>query len=331
MDKEKNVWLTWHYQARSRNLAKIFNLKLYEYFRNKNLFERHLFSFFWAIKILFKVRPKIVFIQYSFLLLLIVAVYKKIRFKKVLLVVDCHTKALRRRATGVFASLFWRLKTWSFNAADLTIISNEGLIRDISELHNNFVILPDKISEERIEKLKSKKEKYCVYISSFQIDEPFEEVLKASELLKNKLKFYWTGKCPTKVKEVKNNFPNVKFTDYLSFPDYYNLIGNADCLLALTTEDDCLQSGAYEALNMEVPFVISNKKALQSYFQNAAIYTSHNPSDIAEAIENAISNRDIIKHNILKIKSLRNKEFDEISAKIKNIMDAQTKRLKASF
>jgi len=31
---------------------------------------------------------------------------------------------------------------------------------------------------------------------------------------------------------------------FVLFDEYYNLIANADCLLVLTNEDDCLQSGA---------------------------------------------------------------------------------------
>jgi len=54
--------------------------------------------------------------------------------------------------------------------------------------------------------------------------------------------------------------------------EYYNLISNADCLLALTYEDDCLQSGAYEAFGIEVSRVISESKALRDYFGESAIY-----------------------------------------------------------
>jgi len=91
--------------------------------------------------------------------------------------------------------------------------------------------------------------------------------------------------------------------------EYYNLISNADCLLALTYEDDCLQSGAYEALGVEVPIVISDSKALRDYFGESAIYTDHNPINIASNIQKAIKNRMKLQINEINIKNLRNEEF----------------------
>ena len=96
---------------------------------------------------------------------------------------------------------------------------------------------------------------------------------------------------------------------FVLFDEYYNLIANADCLLALTYEDDCLQSGAYEALSVEVPMVISDSKALRDYFGKSAIYTDHNPINISNNIQKAIENRMKLQKNEIYIKNLRNEEF----------------------
>jgi hypothetical protein len=45
-----------------------------------------------------------------------------------------------------------------------------------------------------------------------------------------------------------------------------------------------LQSGAYEALGVEVQMVISDSKALRDYFGESVIYTDHNPINIAKNI-----------------------------------------------
>ena len=222
------------------------------------------------------------------MLLLIVAFYKTFRFNKVILIADCHTKALRRKAPGVLNYVFWPLKKYSFRFVNLSIISNSGLLPDIKKLHNNFLILPDKIPDIKIKSDKPYPIKYCVNISSFSVDEPFDQILEVSEILKRTIKIFWTGKYPQKVHFIKEKYPNIEFTDYMSFDNYYNLIGNADCLIALTTEEDCLQSGAYEALCFEIPPIISDTKALRSYFQDAAIYTNHSPKNVAEAILKAL-------------------------------------------
>jgi hypothetical protein len=318
------IWITWHFQARSRNLAKVLNLEIKEYFQNKNVLIRHLFSSIWTIKILVKNKPSVIFIQYSYLLLLLLYVYKILKRRNLILVVDCHTKALRRKATGIFNYIFWPLKKLSFEAADLSIISNEGLAKDIKKLHNNFIILPDMIPQiESINSKSSFRGDYCVYISSFAVDEPFDEMLKVSELLKRKLELYWTGKIPTMIEKYISDYSNIHFTDYLKVDEYYNLIGNAKCLIALTTEEDCLQSGAYEAISVEVPVVISDTYSLKQFFGSAAVYTNNDSNSIYNAILNAINMKEILRSEMQKLKVRRNVEFEQKIEKILKFVNSR--------
>jgi len=316
----KTVWLSWHYAARSRNLAKVLNIPILEYFNNKNALQRHALSSFWTIWMLFKHRPKVVVIQLSFMLLNLVAIYKIFTFGKTVIIVDCHTKALRRKAKGVLNKIFWPIKRFTFSLVNLSIISNNGMKKDIDELHNNYLILPDKIPENIIKTDPNKSEKYCVYISAFAVDEPFEEIFEVAKLLKDELDIYWTGKRPKSLPLPEEVPENLKFTGFISFEDYYNLIGNSDCVLALTTEEDCLQSGAYEALNVEVPMVITDSFALREYFDNSAVYTNHEPEQIAKNILKAIENSSDQINNIKRIKELRNAEFFEKIDKIEELL-----------
>jgi len=318
--KRNKVWLTWHYSARSRNLASFLELNLNEKFIVGNVLTRHMLSSFWTILILLKKRPAIIFIQLSFLLLLISALYKVFRFGNVVLIADCHTKALRRKAKGVFNIIFWPIKKLSFKFVNLSIISNEEMIPDIISLHPNFVILPDKIPGIKFEQ-RENEVKYCVYVSSFAVDEPFEEIIKVAEYLNPKIRLYWTGKIPKNKIDDITTPDNLVFTDYLSFKDYYNLLGNSSCVIALTTEKGCLQSGAYEALSLEIPLVISDTSALKNYFQNSAVYTSHDPEDVYKSILIAIEMNNELKDNCKKIKITRNKEFEESIQRIRQLVD----------
>jgi len=250
----------------------------------------------------------------------------------VIIIADCHTKALRRRAKGIVNKIFWPLKKFSFYKVNLAIISNVGMVKDVTELTKSYIILPDKIPEINVRKELDKKEKYCVYISSFAVDEPVREIFEAAKLLDSDIKLYWTGKI---VKEKINGFvipDNLKFTDYLSFDDYYKLIANADCILALTTEEDCLQSGAYEALSVETPMVISDTKALREFFLDAAVYTKHLPENIANNIHFAITNfQELIKKEI-KLRELRNNEFIKKIRELKTLINKyETKKLEKVY
>lgn len=321
---KSGIWITWHLQVRSQNLAKALNLEIYEYFRNDNIFLRHLFSTLWTIKLLYLKKPNIIFIQYSYLLLIVILFYKKLFNRQAILVVDCHTKALRRRVEGIFSKIFWVLKQISFYAANLTIISNEGLIKDIKKLHDKYIILPDKIPTLiPVKSDISNNRNYCVYISSFAVDEPLEVMLKVSKLLNNSLVLYWTGRIPKKFENIISEYNNIIFTDYLSLEDYYSLIGNAQCLIALTVEEDCLQSGAYEAISLEVPVVLSDTVSLKSFFGSAAVYTKHEPKLVINAINKAVKSREILQNEMLKLKNIRNIEFEQKIEEIRKFINAK--------
>ena len=88
---------------------------------------------------------------------------------------------------------------------------------------------------------------------------------------------------------------------FVLFDEYYNLIANADCLLVLTNKDDCFQSGAYEALAVEIPMVISDNNALLNYFSSSAVYSSHIPAEIKSNILYAVENNEYFRNEIRKI------------------------------
>ncbi|MGB5847620.1 MAG: hypothetical protein WBH40_03970 [Ignavibacteriaceae bacterium] len=88
---------------------------------------------------------------------------------------------------------------------------------------------------------------------------------------------------------------------FVLFDEYYNLIANADCLLALTNEDDSLQAGAFEALAVETPMVISDTNALLKYFLSSAVYSSHIPPEIKSNILYAVENNEYFRNEIRKI------------------------------
>ena len=318
-NSSKRIWITWHYAARSRNLAKELNLELHEFQIVFNKLVRHTISPLWTVWILAKSRPKVVYLQYSFLLLLIVDFYKLLFSNKIMIVADCHTKALRRCVNGFLAGPFWKLKKFSFKHIDLAIVSNKGMIKDIEKLNCAYMILPDKIPGHISVNKSPKPYTYCVYVSSFAVDEPFEEIFEVAQLLGPNIKLFWTGKIPHHHISGINIPENINFTGYLSFEDYYNLIGNADAVLALTTESDCLQSGAYEALGIGIPMVVSDTEALRAYFGNAALYTSHNPDMIAKSIKEIINNNSEYLKEIKRIRTLRNNEFELIINELKKI------------
>jgi hypothetical protein len=296
-------------------MSKVLDIPILEYFNNKNAIIRHSFSTLWTIYILLKERPKVIFIQLSFMLLNIIALYKILTLGRTIIVADCHTKALRRKAKGPLFYIFWPIKKATFKLVNISIVSNVGMEKDIKELHDNYLMIPDKIPE--IEQLRNNNsEKYFVYVSSFAVDEPFDEIFEVVKKIPNEIKLYWTGKIPKNISIPENKPSNLIFTDYISFEEYYQLISNASAILALTTEDDCLQSGAYEALAVQTPMVLTDSAALRTYFGNSALYTNHSPDEIAEKLILTLNNKENLIKNSQEVKKLRDDEYNIIVKKL---------------
>ena len=138
-----NVFITWHFCQRSRSLADRLTIPILEISPEGRSFYRFSYCSAWTIYILVKFRPRVIVVQNSFLLLFILAVYKLIRTKPTTIICDCHTKALRRRAAGVFGDLFWRTKVWSFSKTNLCLVHNKEQTPDVAILSKNYLILPD--------------------------------------------------------------------------------------------------------------------------------------------------------------------------------------------
>jgi glycosyltransferase involved in cell wall biosynthesis len=310
MTDKRHCWITWNRSARSRTLARALNVALHEISIESNLLARHVLSPLLTIRLLIKERPRVVYLQYSFLLLIVVAIYKLVYLFRTVIVCDCHTKAIRRTAPGPLNWLFWPLKKLSFRFADVTIVSNTGMTDDIRRLHSNFYILPDKIPVISFDKPRTRNATYYVYISSFAVDEPVREIFEVAAALNPNEKIYWTGRIPHDFHIPADKPRNLIFTGYLNDADYHSLIGNADCLLALTTEENCLQCGAYEALAVNVPMILSDTYALRQYFGEAAIYTNHTPHNIVQSLHHAISNKTQLTEEMEGVATRRRAEFE---------------------
>ena len=138
--KSNGIWITWNLSRRSKNLSDALDIPIFEYVFEGGVLKRHLGNALFSIVSLVIHRPRIIYLQYSFLLLIVIILYKRIMTGNVVVVCDCHTKALRRHLSGKLGQLFWKLKFWSFKHADLSIVSDEGMVADIEILTKTYRI-----------------------------------------------------------------------------------------------------------------------------------------------------------------------------------------------
>lgn len=306
----KRVWLTWEHQIRNVELALAFNAKLccLADFR-ASLKGNRLFKYLKLIKktlqILREERPTTVFCQSpSFILAAVAVLCKKMLKYKV--IVDSHNFTLDPnthkliRAISVITRYF----------ANANIITNIDMAYTLSiQYAKNIITLPDKLPKiENFNVSKNQHEPIVFYICSFNSDEPYLEVLKAAQTFYNlgiPIQFKIPGnfkKIPNWSQVSKTRSPNVSFLGYLDRKDYDFELRSSTIVVDLTTRESTLLCGAYEAVSVETPLLLSNTKVLQNYFEGA-IFTQNDSDSIFYSLEYMIAHLPELKNKMKAIKS----------------------------
>jgi glycosyltransferase involved in cell wall biosynthesis len=79
--------------------------------------------------------------------------------------------------------------------------------------------------------------------------------------------------------------PNVRLAGFLDHAAYVALLAAADVVVVLTERDDTLLSGAWEAIALERPLVLSGTRALRSTFGEEVTYVEPDAAAIAAGID----------------------------------------------
>ena len=148
-------------------------------------------------------------------------------------------------------------------------------------------------------------------ISSFAYDEPIQAVLDAASQLPD-MQFYITGdKTRLERKFVNQKLQNVTMTGLLEYGVYLDLLQKVDAIIDLTTDDKTMLSGAYEAVALEQPLIISDWMPLRRYFNKGTIYVKNSPKDIREAVMIARSKKEELSTEMRSLRLEKIKEWDD--------------------
>ncbi len=204
-----------------------------------------------TIRQLRKRRPDVVLTENQpIFLVLSVALYAS--FARIPYIIDSHS--------GAFNNPKWR---WAIPI--YRILARRALINvNTNDVHKGLVeswggrslIIADiPIFIDRVEPPAHIPERYLVAITSFGFDEPIVEIIEAARITPH-VEFYLTGNYNKLTSEVRERAPrNVHFTGFIAYPQYLGLISHSLGVIVLTTRDNTMQRGAYEALALEVPII----------------------------------------------------------------------------
>jgi glycosyltransferase involved in cell wall biosynthesis len=254
-----------------------------------------------------KERPTLIVVQNPSLVLALFTVYYG-KFMRTPVLVDAHN-------AGVYPQLFisgsnginrWlkRLAWHLFRQARLTIVTNDGLKEYVEGHGGRTVVLPDRVPslppQQKRVSLKGRSNILC--ICSYDVDEPYMEVLAAASQINPQIFVYFTGRYKGK-EDLANMAPsNVVFTGYLPEQEFVNLLWSCDVVLDLTTRRDCLVCGAYEAVAAEKPMILSDSKVNRELFSKGALYVNNTANDIARQIERAVARLEHLQKDCIELR-----------------------------
>lgn len=287
MNTKTSIWITWENQIRNKSMSARLGADFFPIVHNCSRIKRYIISSYRTITLLRKNANGYVFVQNPSIVLSFLSVLLKPIFRYTL-VVDAHN-------SGVFpAEKLQGLANYINKKADYVIVTNEGLASFIKSIGGNPLVLPDPLPDIAVDsRKKSVWEKIAspsvLTICSWASDEPYCEVILAAKSVPE-VTFYITGNSKGREKECDFELPNnIVLTGFVSENDYHHLLINSDIILDLTTRDDCLVCGAYEAVSVSKPVILSDTNALRSYFGGVAVFVKNDAESIACGVKELLN------------------------------------------
>jgi hypothetical protein len=223
------------------------------------------------------------------------------------LVIDAHTGAWY----GIW-KIFWPLNKFVMQKSSLVIVTNNFLKSELEKTHIHAFVLEDKIPDlKKGKKIKLKRGVNIAVINTFSEDEPVKEILNAARKL-SRINFYITGRLIYAKPEFISDKPkNVIYTDFLPESEYINLLTSVDAVMVLTKWNYTILSGAYEAVALNKPLIISDWPVLKRIFNKGTVYTDNSVDNIINAVKLVIKEKQKLKKEIRILKDGYSKKWNK--------------------
>jgi glycosyltransferase involved in cell wall biosynthesis len=206
--------------------------------------------------------------------------------KKCLVVMDAHNEAVE---PVIYPWTVVRaLAHWAVRRADFTMVTNRFLAEKVLALGGNPLVLPDplpEVSPAPVRAFGGAAGVRLLVIATYAADEPIAAILESARQLVGYAEFQFTGNChKLEPSVIASAPPNVTFLGFVRDEDYWDRMRDAHAVVDLTLSDDCLVCGAYEAVALGRPLLLSDTRALREYFRQGAVYCAPEPAAIVNAI-----------------------------------------------
>ena len=233
-----------------------------------------------TIRIVLAARPvAIVVVAPPFVAALIGVTLARVLHAKV--AVDIHSGALVDRR--------WRwsipVLRWTVNRADAGVVTLASLAGHLGS-DPAPIVLPDPLPTIPVEDLSAidaprpeGHRRRVVAICGWGDDEPIQELVGAANGAP------WELVVTGRPRRAIDAPPNVRLAGFLDDAEYAATLAAADAVVVLTTREDTLLSGAWEALAVGRPLIVSATRSLQDTFGDAVVYTDNDAGSIRRACD----------------------------------------------
>lgn len=318
----KITFISWiRYQQRSERLAKHLGAKMHYlyYGQQGKLLQapvRYLIQALQTWHVMRRDCPDIVFVQNPpIFCVMVVFIYCQLFDARY--VIDSHT--------GAFVSWKWR---WSLGLhrmlsrrALTTIVHNKSQEKIVKCWGCRYCVLGFTPSENRAREQLSLDGKFNVaVICSFGKDEPLDVVFEAARRLLD-TRFYLTGDSSRIASRLLAKKPhNCCLTDYLPYERYLSLLRGVDVIIVLTTRDHTLLAGAFEAVSLGIPLIVSNWPILQDYFFIGTVHVPNTVEGICEGVRRANHEQATLQRDILRLREQLLAEWEQKFTELQHLL-----------
>jgi glycosyltransferase involved in cell wall biosynthesis len=283
------IWIDWDRHIRSRTLAQRLAVELLEIRVSGSRIRRYFISIVRTATAIRKTRPAIVIATNPSLVLALLSLTLH-RWYGFVLVSDAHYFGIRAIRGH---RLLQRLLDFYNSKADLVIVTNDAHARYVASRGGRTFICPDPLPHLAAPAARAVvvPPKSVFLVCSFDEDEPYQAAFAAFSRLRERGYTLFVSGNYSKAQIDPGDFPWVHFLGFVSEEEYYSYLRSCSVIVDLTTLEDCLVCGAYEALAAGKALVISKTHTLEAYFGSAAVLTDNIPDAIVESVEEAHSQR----------------------------------------
>lgn len=296
MNGKSAIWVTWEYQTRNKSLSDLLGIPLYEIVSEKHGARRYADSLLKTLRLFRSEKPDVVFCQNPSIVLSFFCVLLRKLFSYSV-IVDEHNAGLFPLDGS--SKLLNGIARYIVRKADAVIVTNTPLAQQCVQWGGSPIILedplPDFVGQYSIappvasSPASERSGPFALlFICTWASDEPYINVLQAAEAFsEEELKITVTGNPKGKLDALQVP-DNVHLAGFLSKPDYVKQLASSDAVLVLTTRQDCLNCGAYEAVSLLKPGILSDTAALRRYFTGGFLFTDNSVESLKRNIQSLI-------------------------------------------